>query len=142
MERAATGSVMLFMGVSGMGKSSVLKSVRSDRKTARSLSPLRGGRQWEGMPLTFEGAAGLSSQVKNFIDCQGDPSVRDNLLKKREEEVLRLASRNAELMSGVLDLEGAPAPASATKRTPPSSGGLVTGFRRNSSFGRRRESGS
>ena len=79
---------------------------------------------------------------KQVVKVQEHEVVVSIVVKKREEEVLRLASRNAELMSGVLDLEGAPAPASATKRTPPSSGGLVTGFRRNSSFGRRRESGS
>ena len=49
--------------------------VRADRQPP--LNPLHGADAWDGLPPAFEEAAGLSSQVKNWLDAQSDPGVRD-----------------------------------------------------------------
>ena len=73
---ARRGSAMHSEGIAVLG-GSVLQKIRADRQ---GLDHSSGGKQWEGMPPAFEGAAGLSAGSQNKIDHKYDPEVRDETL--------------------------------------------------------------
>ena len=69
-----------------------LKRVRAERK---KLTGGRGAKPWEDMPPAFEGAAGLSSSNKNWIDMAGaDPAVRETDAQRRASIVSRMPTQD------------------------------------------------
>lgn len=52
---------------------------------------------WQGLPPAFENAAGLSTQMKNWIDGQADPAVRDQTREERDEAAKRLQEQGIPL---------------------------------------------
>ena len=68
-----------------------LQQARADRKR---LGGGRGSSPWVGLPRAFEGAAGLSSGDKNWIDLQADPVIRE-IPEKRVTVASRMGNPHA-----------------------------------------------
>ena len=82
-KHARRGSAMHSEGLTVLG-GSVLQAVRSNQQS--KSGPTHGARQWDNMPPAFEGAAGLSSNTKNWIDNAADPVVRE-ITRQRAEDM-------------------------------------------------------